>query len=139
MYFLYKELQKALCAKICCTCHFYGEKKENIIACSSDTIVIYEIVYSKNCDLNSQSPYRLKVVGQYSFCGEILSIACIPLHVICPSSTLSHRDAIILSFKGNYVSFLVYDDEEGDLCNIECFDYNRDAAVTVTGTFLVFR
>lgn len=132
MYFLYKELQKALCAKLCCTCHFYTEKKENIIACSSDTIVIYEIVRSNNVNSSMQSPYRLKVMGQYSFCGEILSIACIPLHVISPSSTLSNRDAIILSFKGNYVSFLVYDDDEGDLCNIDCFDYNRDAAVTET-------
>lgn len=131
MYFLYKELQKAVCAKLCCTCHFFDEKRENIITCSSDTIVIYDIVRCSNCDSSLQSPYRLKVVGQYSFCGEILSIACLPLKAIDPMSSLSNRDAIVMSFKGNYVSFLVYDDEEGNLCNIACYDFNKEAVIAL--------
>ncbi len=38
---------------------------------------------------------------------------------------------MILSFKGNYVSFLAYDETEGDLCNIECFDFNKDHVVAL--------
>lgn len=131
MYFLYKELQKAIGAKYCCTCHFYNERTENIIACSSDTIVIYEVIQLSEVDPNVPSPFRLKVMEQYSFCGEILSIACIPLKVVSPLSTQPNRDAIILSFKGNYVSILAYNDQEGDLSNIECYDFNKEAAIAL--------
>lgn len=135
MYFLYKELQRSAGAKLCCVCHFFDENTENIVACSSDTMTVYEIVKVHTGDQNGRPPYRLKIVGQYSFCGEILSIATIPLNKVDPESTLSNRDVIIMSFVGNYVSFLVYDNEEGDLCSIQCFDYNKECAIALNRYF----
>ena len=129
MHFLYKELQKAIGAKLCCQCHFFSDKTDNIVTCSSDTIVIYEIVRLSSVDANKESPYRLKVVGQYSFCGEILSIATIPLRVVEPNSTLSDRDVLIFSFKGNYVSFVVFNDFQGDLCTLQYYDFNKEASI----------
>ena len=138
MYFLYKELQKAVGAKYCCRCHFCDNHSENIITCSSNTITIYQVVKFQDTNASSSFSYKLKVCDQFSFCGEIQSIACIPLKKIKPSTVLSERDAVILSFKGNYVSFLAYDEMEGDLCNIECFDFNKDHVVALNSKNLSF-
>ena len=142
MYFLYKEIQKAVGAKLCCVAHFFDDQEENIVTCSSDTMIVYSVVRLTELtpeELESNiPPFRLKVVGQYSFSGEILSIAPIPFHSVSPYGSGPKRDALVLSFKGYYVSIIVFDDQNGDLLNVSCYDFHKDAVIALDSIFPSF-
>lgn len=42
--------------------------------------------------------------------------------------------ALILSFRGNYISTIAYDEQNGGLQDFDCLDLNKDAAVALDGT-----
>lgn len=88
IYFLYNAIQKATGAKLCCLAKFYNGQEDNIITCSSDTLIVYKAVkYDHDTtDKNNQSTpvYKLKVMDEFSLSGEILCIAPIPLRKISP-------------------------------------------------------
>ena len=135
MYFLYKALQRATGAKLCCKARFCNETEENIITCSSDTMIVYRVVRtSKSSDPNESSTdggSSLQVVCEYPFSGEILSIAPIPLRIVFSCSPTERRDAIIMSFKGYYVSIVAFDSQNDELYNVECYDFHKESVVAL--------
>ena len=135
MYFLYKALQRATGAKLCCKARFCNDTEENIITCSSDTMIVYRVVRkskSPHSDENSkESGYSLQVVCEYPFSGEILSIAPIPMRVVSSCSPTEQRDAIIMAFKGYYVSIVAFDSQNDELYNIECYDFYKESVVAL--------
>ena len=135
MYFLYKELQRAVGAKLCCKAYFCSDSEENIITCSSDTMVVYRVVRTvsdsgEETDA-TKNEYHLRVVCEFPFAGEILSIAPIPLKQVSPYSATGRRDVLIMSFKGFYVSVVAFDTQSEELYNIECYDFHKEAVVTI--------
>ena len=135
MYFLYKELQRAVGAKLCCKAYFCNDSEESIITCSSDTMVVYRVVRTATDSGEetgaTKNEYHLRVVCEFPFAGEILSIAPIPLKQVSPYSATGRRDALIMSFKGFYVSVVAFDTQSEELYNIECYDFHKEAVVTI--------
>lgn len=141
MYFLYDELQRAIGVKLCCHAHFCNETDENIVVCSSDTMIVYQIVHyregvSKESE-NEKMAYKLRLVAEYPLSGEVLCIAPIPLNAVFPTTDSSKRDALIMSFKGNYMSIVSYDNYDSGIQTIERYDLNREAVIGKKGCFLL--
>ena len=86
-------------------------------------------------DKNNQSTpvYKLKVMDEFSLSGEILCIAPIPLRKISPLYAKDSRDALILSFRGNYVSTIAFDEQNGGLQDFDCLDFHKEAVVALDG------
>ena len=137
IYFLYNAIQKATGAKLCCLAKFYNGQEDNIITCSSDTLVVYKAVkYGHDMmDKNNQTTpiYKLKVMDEFSLNGEILCVASIPLRKISPLYTQDNRDALILSFRGNYVSIIAFDEQNGGLQDFNCLYFHRESRVALDG------
>ena len=137
IYFLYNAIQKATGAKLCCLAKFYNGQEDNIITCSSDTLIVYKAVkYDHDTtDKNNQSTpvYKLKVMDEFSLSGEILCIAPSPLRKISPLYAKDSRDALILSFRGNYVSTIAFDEQNGGLQDFDCLDFHKEAVVALDG------
>ena len=133
MYFLYDELQRAIGGKLCCSAHFCNEVDENIVVCSSDTMIVYQVVSYRVQDTNEHGnkrvAYQLRLVSEYPLSGEVLSSVCVPMNVVFPVTDVPHRDALIMSFKGNYVSVVSFDDYDTTIQTIECYDFNREACI----------
>lgn len=87
-------------------------------------------------DKNNQSSpvYKLKVVDEFSLNGEILCIASIPIRKISPLYSNDGRDALILSFRGNYISTIAFDEQNGGLQDFDCLDFHKEAVVALDGT-----
>lgn len=138
VYFLYNTLQRATGAKLCCLAKFYNGREDNIITCSSDTLVVYSVVKYDHDAVgkdNKLTPvYKLKIVDEFPLQGEILSVATIPLRKLSSLYSDDSRDALILSFRGNYISTIAYDEQNGGLQDFDCLDLNKDAAVALDGT-----
>ena len=133
MYFLYDELQRATGAKLCCRAHFCNETDENIVVCSSDTMIVYQIVHYKenvsNESGNETTAYKLRLIAEYPLSGEVLCIAPIPMNIVFPTTDSSKRDALIMSFKGNYMSIVSYDSYDSSIQTVERYNLNREAVI----------
>lgn len=138
MYFLYDELQRAIGGKLCCHAHFCNETDENIVVCSSDTMIVYQIVHYKervsNENENDKTVYKLRLVAEYPLSGEVLCVTPIPINVVFPTADISKRDALIMSFKGNYMSIVSYDNYDSTIQTIERYDLNREAVIGKDGS-----
>lgn len=141
MYFLYDELQRATGAKLCCRAHFCNETDENIVVCSSDTMIVYQVVHYKEGasteSENETTAYKLRLIAEYPLSGEVLCITPIPMSIVFPTTDSSKRDALIMSFKGNYMSIVSYDSYDSSIQTVERYDLNREAVIGKNSSVLI--
>ncbi|KAK8801991.1 hypothetical protein WA158_006386 [Blastocystis sp. Blastoise] len=124
LYYIYKQLHTATGVEISVSTHFINQYEENLAIATKNTLTIFKLLKIKTDD---GIRHYMSIVGQYTLNATIVSMVSVPIASYTKSYIGHERDALFISFKGNFVDVVCFDEINGRLTTLNSYNFSKQA------------